>query len=168
MYEPNSSLGPVVVLFLLTFLAIFLFVTFAIWIATVVGKWQVFKKAGKPGWAAIIPFYDMWVLYEISGIKPIYMIFTVIGTLLASIGNVMNSFGQAREVIGLVIASIPVNLVSIVFSLIGLVFSIMASLNLAKCFNKSQGYGIGLAFLSFIFYPMLGFSKTAEYHKLEK
>jgi hypothetical protein len=29
--------------------------------------WKVFDKAGKPGWAAIIPFYNQWVLMEVAG-----------------------------------------------------------------------------------------------------
>lgn len=34
--------------------------------------WIVFKKAGKPGWAAIVPFYNLYILFEITwgkGIK---------------------------------------------------------------------------------------------------
>jgi hypothetical protein len=37
----------------------------------VIGMWKVFTKAGKPGWAAIIPIYNMIVLLEIAG-KPIW------------------------------------------------------------------------------------------------
>lgn len=39
-------------------------------------------------------------------------------------------------------------------------FIIMAiiSIDVAKTFGKSEGYGIGLWLLGFIFYPMLGFS----------
>lgn len=37
----------------------------------VIGMWKVFVKAGKPGWAAIIPIYNMIVLLEIVG-KPIW------------------------------------------------------------------------------------------------
>lgn len=33
----------------------------------VAGMWQTFTKAGKPGWAAIIPFYNIWVMMEIIG-----------------------------------------------------------------------------------------------------
>jgi len=40
---------------------------------------------------------------------------------------------------------------------VSLVAAIMVSLEVAKCFGKSPGFGIGLAFLSFIFYPILGF-----------
>lgn len=35
----------------------------------IVSMWTVFNKAGRHGWAAIIPFYNLWVLYEIGG-KP--------------------------------------------------------------------------------------------------
>ena len=33
--------------------------------------WKVFTKAGKPGWAAIIPIYNVIVLLEIIG-KPVW------------------------------------------------------------------------------------------------
>lgn len=46
---------------------------FIIWLITVIGLWKVFTKAGKPGWAAIIPIYNAIVLIEITG-KPIWWI----------------------------------------------------------------------------------------------
>ena len=39
----------------------------------VIGLWKVFEKAGKPGWAAIIPIYNIIVLLEIVG-KPVWWI----------------------------------------------------------------------------------------------
>lgn len=33
----------------------------------IASMWKVFEKAGKPGWAAIIPIYNIWVLFEIAG-----------------------------------------------------------------------------------------------------
>jgi hypothetical protein len=33
----------------------------------IAGMWQMYQKAGKPGWAAIIPIYNLWVLLEIVG-----------------------------------------------------------------------------------------------------
>ena len=44
---------------------------FAVIILMIAGMWGVFVKAGKPGWAAIIPIYNMIVLLEITG-KPIW------------------------------------------------------------------------------------------------
>ncbi len=34
--------------------------------AVVVAMWFIFQKAGEPGWAAIVPFYNLYVLYKIT------------------------------------------------------------------------------------------------------
>jgi hypothetical protein len=41
----------------------------AIVILLIVSAWKVYIKAGKPGWACIIPIYNIIVLLEIVG-KP--------------------------------------------------------------------------------------------------
>lgn len=50
--------------------------------------WRVFSKAGKPGWAAIVPFYNVIVELEIVG-KPWYwlllMLIPVVNIVLAII-----------------------------------------------------------------------------------
>ena len=33
----------------------------------IVGSWKVFTKAGRPGWASILPFYNMYILLKIVG-----------------------------------------------------------------------------------------------------
>jgi hypothetical protein len=35
----------------------------------IVAIWKVYEKAGRPGWAAIVPVYNSWVLLEMGG-KP--------------------------------------------------------------------------------------------------
>ena len=42
-------------------------------ILVIAGMWKVFTKAGKPGWAAIIPIYNVVVLLQIAG-KPLWWI----------------------------------------------------------------------------------------------
>src|ERR1700753_602765 len=42
-----------------------------IWVIMVVAQWKIYEKAGKPGWAAIIPIYNIIVLLEIVG-KPVW------------------------------------------------------------------------------------------------
>lgn len=49
---------------------LFYFLIIAVVIA---GMWKVFVKAGKPGWAAIVPIYNIIVLLEIIG-KPLWWI----------------------------------------------------------------------------------------------
>jgi len=41
--------------------------------------------------------------------------------------------------------------------LVNLVVMIMVMIDLAKSFGQNAGFGIGLAFLGFIFFPVLGF-----------
>lgn len=40
-------------------------------IVLIASIWKVFVKAGKPGWAAIIPIYNLIVMLEIAG-KPVW------------------------------------------------------------------------------------------------
>lgn len=48
---------------------VFLIIGLVLGIFYVVCLWKIFKKAGRPGWAAIIPVYNTWVTAEIAG-KP--------------------------------------------------------------------------------------------------
>lgn len=45
----------------------------AILILMIAAMWKVFEKAGKPGWAAIVPIYNLIVLCEIAG-KPAWWV----------------------------------------------------------------------------------------------
>ena len=46
-------------------------------IIAIAGMWKTFVKAGKPGWAAIIPIYNIIVLLQIIG-KPLWWIILLI------------------------------------------------------------------------------------------
>ncbi len=53
-----------------------------IWLALVVlmvaAMWKVFTKAGQPGWAAIIPIYNTYIMTKIGGLDIMWFIFTFI------------------------------------------------------------------------------------------
>ena len=38
----------------------------AISVLLIVAMWRIFQKAGKPGWASIVPFYNIYMMYEIT------------------------------------------------------------------------------------------------------
>ena len=61
-YQSASSMGTG---FGIAYL-VFLLVLYAL---IVVANWKIFTKAGKPGWASIIPFYNLYVLFEIAGMN---------------------------------------------------------------------------------------------------
>lgn len=48
-------------------------INLAVALVVIIGMWKVFTKAGKPGWAAIIPIYNVIVLLEVVG-KPVWWI----------------------------------------------------------------------------------------------
>jgi hypothetical protein len=51
---------------------------FAVMIA---GMWKLFVKAGQPGWAAIVPIYNTYVMTQIVGRPIMWFIFTFIPCL---------------------------------------------------------------------------------------
>jgi len=53
--------------------AVFMIIWLALVVGAIAGLWQTFAKAGKPGWGAIVPIYNMALLLEIAG-KPIWWI----------------------------------------------------------------------------------------------
>jgi hypothetical protein len=65
----------------------------------IVALWKIFEKAGKPGWAAIIPIYNLFVLLEIVG-KPawwlILFLIPFVNIIIAIIvyHNLSLSFGK--------------------------------------------------------------------------
>ena len=77
------------------------------WIAAIVlyalfiiAGWRVFTKAGKPGWATIIPFYNVVVWCQIAG-KPgwwlilfLIPIVNIIFAIIVSV-NVAKNFGKS-------------------------------------------------------------------------
>ena len=52
---------------------IFIIVYVAIVVLLIASYWKVFEKAGKPGWAAIVPIYNVIVILEIIG-KPLWWV----------------------------------------------------------------------------------------------
>ena len=80
-------------------------------IVEIVGMWKVFVKAGKPGWGAIIPFYNLYLLCKIAG-RP--------GWWWA------------------------LGLIPFLGGLIWFILSLIVSLDIARYFGKSGGFGVGL------------------------
>jgi Family of unknown function (DUF5684) len=76
-----------------------LIVYLAILVLLIASWWKIFTKAGKPGWAAIVPIYNLIVFLEIVG-KPTWWIilllipFVNFIILIILIHRLSLSFGQ--------------------------------------------------------------------------
>jgi hypothetical protein len=57
--------------------------------------WKIFVKAGKPGWAAIIPFYNIYVELEILGL-PWWFLLLMFVPVANIVISIMIIFGLAK------------------------------------------------------------------------
>lgn len=48
------------------FSMVYSLISLALCIVVIVAWWKIFVKAGKPGWASIIPFYNTYCMFQIS------------------------------------------------------------------------------------------------------
>ena len=78
----------------------------------IVAMWKIFEKAGEPGWAAIIPFYNIYVLFEITwgnGWKFLFLLIPIANIVFAIITMVKlaKAFGKSGGfAVGLIFLSI--------------------------------------------------------------
>lgn len=75
---------------------VMMIVQLAIMVAIVAGAWKVFTKAGKPGWAAIVPIYNGIVLLDIVE-KPIWWIVLFFIPIVNFIAAILVSIELAKK-----------------------------------------------------------------------
>lgn len=121
----NTQPGDVAAI--LTALAIIAIPAIVCIVLMIIGQWKVFQKAGKPGWAAIVPIYNIIVMLQVVG-RPVWWVFLYFLGLIPFVGWIG-----------------------------ALIVSIIVLNDLAKVFGKDVGYTLLLIFLPFVGYMMLGF-----------
>jgi len=86
---------------LLAMSGVMLLFMLAIMVIVILGFWKVFEKAGQPGWAAIVPLYNAYILLKIVG-RPgwwllLFMIpFVNIVIMLLVAMDMAKAFGQSQ------------------------------------------------------------------------
>lgn len=64
---------------------VFTIISLVLCVFVLVCMWIVFRKAGKPGWAAIVPFYNLYVLFDItwgSGMRFLLLLIPIYNIIL--------------------------------------------------------------------------------------
>lgn len=121
---------------------IFIIICTPILVLRIIAQWKVFKKAGKQGWEALIPFYSTWILNEISGLAWYWFLMAIAGTLVG-----------ASKVPGL--------------SQLAFLVSLFARINifygLTKKFNKDVGFVVLLTLLPTVGLCIFAFSNEFQY-----
>jgi hypothetical protein len=68
----------------------------ALIILMIAAMWVVFQKAGEPGWAAIIPIYNIMVLLKIAG-KPMWWVILLLIPFVNIVVGIIAVVGLARN-----------------------------------------------------------------------
>ena len=105
----------------------YLAIVIPIVLIAIVAMWRIFTKAGQPGWAVLIPFYNLYVYSQVVK-RPGWWMLLYFASIIPVVG-----------------------------SLAVLFVSIIDSLRLAKLFGKSSGFGVGIILLGVVFLPILAF-----------
>ena len=130
-----SSMTPATALFL--FVVLIASLAFAI-----AGRWKMFEKAGKPGWASVIPFYSDYVEYEIFWGNGWLFLIVAIATLT----NLENA-----------------STLSAILVIIAFIVNIMHCRKTALAFNRGNAFTFGLVMFPVIFKCILGFGKDVYF-----
>lgn len=113
--------------------AAFSIVVIAIYVVVAIANWKLFEKAGKPGWASLVPVYNMIVLLDIVGYKWYYIFLFFLGVI---------------PLVGWILSAL---------------FMISFSFKLAKAYGQSNLFGVGLWLVNPVFSAIIGFSKDINY-----
>jgi hypothetical protein len=100
------------------------------YVVVLIGMWKVFTKAGQPGWAVLIPVYNIIVLLRVAGL-PWYWVFAVFLPIIPILGV-----------------------------LAYMVLAVMCLHRISTRFGQGVGFTIGLTLLSPIFFLILGFGSS--------
>lgn len=119
------------------FIMIILGILFIIFLLKIVGEWLMFKKAGREGWAALIPIYNEYILCKIVGVNPWWIAVIYLISFVPLIGG-------------------------IVAPIASLYFYAILYVSTARSYGKSDTFAIGLWFLTPIFMLVLG-CDSSEY-----
>ena len=113
-YSYDESLAAGAAIFTGAFLFIVI-IALIIGIIAIISMAKIFKKAGKPAWAAIIPIYNLFIMVEIAGLPNVYVLLLIIPVVniyayIKAIIEISKKFGK----------SLAFAIVTILFPFIGL------------------------------------------------
>ena len=121
---------------LLSIFAGFWLIILAFFVLNIVAGWKIFEKAGQPGWASIVPFYNSYIRYKIFW------------------GNGWLFF---VPIVCTVLGGIP--LLGTLLVIVGVIINIVTLYKQSVAFGQGIGFTIGLFFLNPIFNMILAFGQ---------
>lgn len=117
-----------------------LVVAVASYVLSSLGLMKFFEKAGKPGWAAWVPFYNVWIMLEVAAVEQ-YWFWIFLG--------------------GVVLGFIPV--LGQLLSLAALVATVYIIHNFLAKFGKDVGHTVLAVLFPYAYFPIVGYSKDLKF-----
>lgn len=108
----------------------YLFFALGIALIFISAGWRLFSKAGQPGWAILIPFYNLYLYTQIIRRPQWWILLYFLGAI-----PILGALGV-------------------------LFLSVIDSIRLAKVFGRSTEFGVGLILLNIVFIAILAFGKS--------
>ena len=106
----------------------------------VIALWRLFDKAGRPGWAALIPLYNLYVLFDTVWETKFFWYQMILLSAAVTTAFVPMELGTLYGV-------------STTIAAIGLGLALM--FHLAAAFGKGAGFALGLILMTVIFLLIL-------------
>lgn len=133
-YTSSSDLATGLFAGAMIFVAVVIIIAAIIALLQVIGLWKILKKADQPGWGALIPIYNQYLLCKIAGVSPWWILILCLSPILIVI-----------PVIG-----------ALATMAAAIYFTILLNVSLARSYGKEDGFAVGLILLAPIFYLILG------------
>jgi hypothetical protein len=128
-------------------------------VVVTVSQWRIYSKAGQPGWACIIPIYNVLVLLDIIRKPRLWLLYILVAAIIQGIYSSMTMDASDANTVPLTLT-----ILNVVASLVSLVLGIRMSHGISTAFGKQVGFTIGLILLPIVFFPILAFgSATYQY-----
>ena len=132
----------------------------------IIGRWKMFTKAGKRGFATLIPLYSEWTFFSIGTRNGFTgLILTMLGMIQVCVWYIMMVLLEMPLVESIQAGDKMVYIFLSVEFAIGVIVAICTIINnfkVAKNFGKGKGTGFGLTIFPIIFCLILGLG-SAEY-----
>ena len=120
--KTDEVLGLVLILLL-----IILGISLIVGVFRIIYTWKLFKKAGKGGWEALIPYYNKWVLTEISEVNWWWFLILVFAPMFSVGYNIGSSYSEDP---------------SIAFALVPIAMALSVG-EISKQHSRYPGYYVG-------------------------
>ena len=110
------------------------------WVLTSIALWRIFSKAGRPGWAGLIPLYNLYVLFDIAWETKLFWYEMLLVSAAITTVFVPMEMGT---------------LYGVCTAIAALVMGLVLMFRLANAFGKGVGFALGLILMTIPFLLIL-------------